>query len=99
MGIAFMAALSSIVRNIIPFVFDSPFGKISVKSAGSIGSTIPNLLSNQQMILFLTDSEHNNIFNSIEDKISQGYLLNMDEENRAHIVPQSLTEIREFGEI
>ena len=99
MGISFMSSLSSIVKHIIPFVFDSPFGKISVKSAETIGSTIPNLLLNQQMILFLTDTEHNNIFNSIKNNISQAYLLTMNEESIAEINPKTITEIEQFGEV
>ena len=75
LGIAFMSSLGKATGNLVPFVFDSPFGRISEEPIKNIGKNFRSLMEDRQVILFVTDTESRNIQPYIEDMIGQKYLL------------------------
>jgi len=75
LGISFMTSLSDITNLQIPFVFDSPFGRISEEPIHQIGKNLPSLLHGSQIILTVTDTERQNIYSSIENAIGKEYEL------------------------
>lgn len=75
LGIAFMSSLGKATGNLVPFVFDSPFGRISEEPIKNIGKNFRSLMEDRQVILFVTDTESRNIQPHIEDMIGQKYML------------------------
>ena len=73
LGISFMGALTEITDLQIPFVFDSPFGRIDSKNTEQIGQNLPIMMNGSQIILFVTDVEANSILPSISTKIGKKY--------------------------
>jgi len=75
LGIAFMSSLGKATGNLVPFVFDSPFGRISEEPIKNIGKNLRPLMEDRQVVLFVTDTEDKNIRPHIEDIIGQKYIL------------------------
>ena len=75
LGIAFMSSLGKATGNLVPFVFDSPFGRISEEPIKNIGKNLRPLMEDRQVVLFITDTEDKNIRPHIEDIIGQKYIL------------------------
>lgn len=75
LGIAFMSSLGKVTGNLIPFIFDSPFGRISEEPIEKIGKHLPYLMAGRQVILFVTDTEDTNIRPHIKNMIGKKYIL------------------------
>lgn len=75
LGIAFMSSLGKVTGNLVPFVFDSPFGRISEEPIENIGKNLRPLMGDRQVVLFVTDTEDKNIRPHIEEMIGQKYVL------------------------
>ena len=75
LGIAFMSSLGKVTGNLTPFVFDSPFGRISEEPIENIGKNLRSLMEDRQVVLFVTDTEDKNIRQHIENIIGQKYIL------------------------
>ena len=73
LGISFMSSLTAITELKIPFIFDSPFGRISEEPIEKIGKFLPSLMRGSQIILFVTDTEDSNIYTHIKDSIGKKY--------------------------
>lgn len=73
LGISFMSSLTAITKLKIPFIFDSPFGRISEDPIEKIGNFLPSLMRGSQIILFVTDTEDTNIYNHIKESIGKKY--------------------------
>ncbi len=75
LGIAFMSSLGKVTGNLIPFIFDSPFGRISEDPIEKIGKKFPDLMRGRQVVLFVTDTEDKNIRPHIKNIIGKKYVL------------------------
>lgn len=75
LGIAFMSSLGKVTGNFIPFVFDSPFGRVSEEPIENIGQNLPSLMGGRQVILFVTDTEDSHIRPHIENIIGKKFVL------------------------
>lgn len=75
LGISFMSSLGKVTGNFIPFVFDSPFGRVSEEPIENIGQNLPKLMEGRQVILFVTDTESKNILPHIEEIIGSRYVI------------------------
>jgi len=75
LGIAFMSSLGKVTGNLIPFVFDSPFGRVSEDPIEKIGKILPSMMEGRQVILFVTDTEDKNIRPHIKNLIAKKYIL------------------------
>lgn len=75
LGIAFMSSLGKVTGNAIPFVFDSPFGRISEEPIKNIGKNIHVLMEGRQVILLVTDTESANIRKHIDSIIGKEYII------------------------
>lgn len=75
LGIAFMSSLGKVTGNLIPFVFDSPFGRVSEDPIEKIGVNLPSMMEGRQVILFVTDTEDKNIRPHIKNLIAKKYIL------------------------
>jgi len=75
LGISFMSSLGKATGNLIPFVFDSPFGRISEDPIERIGKNLPMLMENRQVILLVTDTEDSNIRPHITNIIGKEYCI------------------------
>ena len=75
LGIAFMSSLGKVTGNLVPFVFDSPFGRISEEPIENIGKNLRSLMGDRQVVFFVTDTEDKNIRPHIEEIIGQKYIL------------------------
>lgn len=73
LGIAFMSSLGKVTGNLLPFVFDSPFGRVSQDPIEKIGKNIRTLMENRQVILLVTDTENANIHKHIAGIIGKEY--------------------------
>lgn len=73
LGISFMSSLGKVTGNLLPFVFDSPFGRVSQDPIEKIGKNIRNLMENRQVILLVTDTENANIHKHINEIIGKEY--------------------------
>ena len=76
LGIAFMSSLGKVTGNFIPFIFDSPFGRVSQDPIEHIGQNLPKLMEGRQVVLFVTDTEDPNIRPHIENIIGNTYVIN-----------------------
>ena len=75
LGIAFMSSLGKVTGNLVPFVFDSPFGRIGEEPIENIGKNLRPMMEGRQVVLFVTDTEDTNIRSHIKDIIGQKYIL------------------------
>jgi len=85
LGISFMSSLTAITGLKIPFVFDSPFGRISEEPIEMIGKYLPSLMKGSQIILFVTDTENENIYDFIKNAIGKNYVIEKINANSSKI--------------
>jgi DNA sulfur modification protein DndD len=76
LGLSFMGALTDVTSLGIPFVFDSPFGRIDEENINEIGKNLSIMMGGSQIILFVTDVEGKNILSSIENRIGKKIKIN-----------------------
>lgn len=82
LAISYMSSLPLITPIQLPFLFDSPFGGISKEPISNIGKFLPEILKGSQIILFVTDTEHNSVYPHIKNKIGAKYTIHY-KDNRA----------------
>ena len=76
LGIAFMSSLGKVTGNYIPFIFDSPFGRVSQEPIENIGKNLTKLMEGRQVVLFVTDTEDPSIKPHIKNIIGFTYIIN-----------------------
>ncbi len=68
-----MSSLGKVTGNLLPFVFDSPFGRVSQDPIEKIGKNIRILMKDRQVTLLVTDTENDNIREHIAEIIGKEY--------------------------
>lgn len=85
LAISYMSSLPLVTTIDLPFLFDSPFGGISEEPIQHIGKFLPEILKGSQIILFVTDTEHNSVYPNIKNKIGTNYTIQY-KDNRAELL-------------
>jgi DNA sulfur modification protein DndD len=80
LALSFMAALGSVSGFNAPVVIDSPIGRISGEPRNNIADSLPNYLSDTQLILLMTDTEYTpEVKARLAGRIGKEYRLEFDE--------------------
>jgi hypothetical protein len=70
-----MSSLGKVTGNYIPFVFDSPFGRVSRDPIEHIGKNLTKLMEGRQVVLFVTDTEDPSIRPHVKNIIGYTYII------------------------
>ncbi|MGQ4876037.1 MAG: ATP-binding protein [Promethearchaeia archaeon] len=87
LAISYLSSLPLVTTINLPFIFDSPFGGISKEPVKNIGKFLPDILKGSQIVLFVTDTEHDSVFPFIQNKIGIKYTIQYDN-NRAKFIKE-----------
>ena len=80
LGLSFMAALGTVSGFKAPVVIDTPIGRISREPRNNIAESLPNYLSDRQLILLMTDTEYTpEVKARLKAQIGKEYRLNFIE--------------------
>lgn len=73
LAISFMFAIHEVIGMEIPIFMDSFLGKSDTDIKKNILKELPQMAGNNQVILFLTNSEYENISDNLLDKVGKNY--------------------------
>lgn len=84
LALSFTAALYSLSGYSVPVIIDTPLGRISGAPRDNIASSLPNYLSQTQVIMLMTDTEYTeSVRDKIKTKVGMEYKIYHDEINKS----------------
>lgn len=83
LALSFTAALYSVSGYSVPVIIDTPFGRISGTTRDNIASSLPNYLSETQIIMTMTDTEYtDSVRESMKAAVGKEWRIQYDEKTR-----------------
>ncbi len=83
LALSFTAALYSVSGYSVPVIIDTPLGRISGATRENIASSLPNYLSQTQVIMTMTDTEYTDpVRDAIKTCVGAEYHISYDEKSR-----------------
>lgn len=83
LALSFTAALYSVSGYSVPVIIDTPFGRISGTTRDNIASSLPDYLSETQIIMTMTDTEYtDSVRESMKTAVGKEWKIQYDEKTR-----------------
>ena len=83
LALSFTAALYSVSGYSVPVIIDTPLGRISGTTRDNIASSLPNYLSETQLIMTMTDTEYTeSVREAMKAAVGAEYKIQYDEDSK-----------------
>ena len=83
LALSFTAALYSVSGYSVPVIIDTPLGRISGATRDNIASSLPNYLSETQLIMTMTDTEYtDSVREAMNSAVGAEYKIQYDEDSK-----------------
>ena len=80
LALSFVSALNNISGFYLPFIIDTPMGRLGSEMKNNISKTLPEYMEGRQVTLLVTDEEYNENFKlGIAPKVGKEYYIKVNE--------------------